>query len=164
MMPKHHKEKEERTGQTDAKGVNTLEEELQQKYIQLQVMKQQAQSFFEEKQKLDSHLSEMSLTLDAMKKLTETKPNEEILSSIGSGAFVKGTINDVQNVLVSVGAGVVVKKELKSAIEVMESRVMDIQKVNEELMGELNKLVESIQQLEPHVEKLAEKLHKEGKI
>ena len=46
----------------------------------------------------------------------------------------------------------------------MESRVADIQKVNEELMAELNKLVESIQQLEPHVEKLAEKLHKEGKI
>ena len=54
------------------------EEELQQKYIQLQVMKQQAQSFFEEKQKLDNHLSEMSLTLDAMKKLTETKADEEI--------------------------------------------------------------------------------------
>ena len=72
-MSKHHKEKEERTGQTDAKGVNTLEEELQQKYIQLQVMKQQAQSFFEEKQKLDNHLSEMSLTLDAIKKLTSVQ-------------------------------------------------------------------------------------------
>ena len=58
----------------------------------------------------------------------------------------------------------VVKKDLKSAIEVMESRVMDIQKINEELMGELNKLVESIQRLEPQVEKLAEKLHSEGKV
>ena len=157
-MSKHHKEK------TEVHNNNSGEEELQQKYIQLQVMKQQAQSFFEEKQKLDNHLSEMSLTLDAMKKLTETKLNEEIWTSIGSGAFVKGTINDVENVLVSVGAGIVVKKDLKSAIEVMESRVTDIQKVNEELMGELNKLVESIQQLEPQVEKLAEKLHKEGKI
>ncbi|MBI4162883.1 MAG: prefoldin subunit alpha [Candidatus Aenigmarchaeota archaeon] len=153
-MPKPHKESESKDYQ----------EELQQKYVQLQIMKQQAQSFFEEKQKLDNHLSEMATTLDALKKLTDTKLNEDMWPSIGSGAFVKGKLADNENVLVSVGAGVVVKKDTKSAISVMESRVMDIQKVNEELMGELNKLVESIQQLEPHVEKLAEKLHKEGKI
>src|SRR3989344_35885 len=49
------------------------QQELQEKFIQLQVMKQQAQSYLEEKQKVDSALTELTMTLEAMKKLKGAK-------------------------------------------------------------------------------------------
>ena len=140
------------------------QQELQEKFIQLQVMKQQAQSYLEEKQKVDSALTELTMTLEAMKKLKGTKTNNEIWPTLGSGTFIKGEITDASNIMVGVGAGIVVKKTLADATEVMEKRVADMRKVDDELMGELTKIVETIQSLEPEVEKLAEKLQKEGNL
>src|SRR3989338_2909447 len=140
------------------------QQELQEKFIQLQVMKQQAQSYLEEKQKVDSALTELTMTLEAMKKLKGAKKDNEIWPTLGSGAFITGEITDISNIMIGVGAGIVVKKSLAEATEVMEKRVADMRKVDGELMGELTGIVETIQTLEPEVEKLAEKLQKEGNL
>ena len=139
-------------------------EDLQQKFVQLQVMKQQAQSFLEEKQKVDAAVSEMSMTLDAMEKLKHAKNDDEIWPNLGSGAFIKGKMTDTDAVMVGVGAGIVVKKNIGAAITIMEKRVEDMKSVDGELINELNKLMSGIQSLEPEVEKMAEKLQKEGKM
>lgn len=131
-------------------------EELQKKYLQLQMFRQQLQVMLEEKGMIDEKLSEMAMTMAALRELDNMKKGEEIWSSMGSGAFVRSDIKDLDKVLVSVGAGVVLKETRPKAIEILKSRMDELSQLNAELVTEINKLGEEVARLEPVVQKLAE--------
>ena len=62
---------------------------LQEKYIELQILKQQVSSLIEQKHAIDERENELNVTLAALRKLDTVKKGDEMWSSIGSGAFVR---------------------------------------------------------------------------
>ena len=129
---------------------------MQEKYIELQILKQQISSYVEQKQAIDEKEGEMNATIEALKSLPAVKKGEEIWSSLGSGTFVRSDIKDVEKVLVAVGAGVVAKETLPRAIEILELRVKEFSEISQGIVSQANSLVERINKLEPELEKLAE--------
>lgn len=138
------------------KHAKNVQQELQEKYLELQILKQQISSFVEQKQAIDERENELSITIDALKKLGSIKKGEEMWSSIGSGAFVRSDIKDIEKVLVAVGAGVVMKESVSKAVEILESRFEELNKVGSEIVQQANVMLERINRLEPEVQKLAE--------
>lgn len=132
------------------------QQELQEKYIELQMLKQQVSTFVEQKQAIDEREHELNVTLDALRKLGSIKTGEEMWSSIGSGAFVRSDIKDIDKVLVAIGAGVVIKEHVPKAVEIIESRLNDINTVSQEIVKQANAMVDKINKLEPEVQRLAE--------
>lgn len=149
-MPKQAKEKSRKE---DYKHNSN---ELQEKYFELQMLKQQVSTYVEQKQALDERESELTTTINALKKLDTVKTGEEIWSSVGSGTFVRSDIKDIQKVLVAVGAGVIIKEDVPKAVKILESRLSEIEMVIREIVAQANAIVERIQRLEPEVQKLAE--------
>jgi prefoldin alpha subunit len=137
------------------------EEELQTKYIQLQVLKQQLSAFIEEKQTVDERVNELNMTVDALHKLDDVTKGGEIWSSIGSSAFVRSDIKDTEKVLIAIGAGVVVRETRERAIEILQERADALNKINNDIMTEIMKFSGAIEQLEPEVERLAQE-HEAG--
>lgn len=133
-------------------------QDLQEKYIEMQILKQQISTFVEQKQAIDEKENEMNTTVEALKKLSSVKSGEEMWSSIGSGTFLRSDIKDTEKVLVAIGAGVVTKETVPRAIEVLESRLADLENLSNEIVRQANVIVERISQLEPEIEKLAEKV------
>jgi len=134
-----------------------VSKELQSKYIQLQMMKQQLGAFIQEKNLIDEKSSELSNAINAMKKLEDVKMGSEIWSPVGAGAFVRSDVKDTENVLIGVGAGVVLKKNRADAVTTLESRLSEITALDRNIVAEIKKFSQQFEALEKEVEKLAEK-------
>lgn len=128
---------------------------MQEKYIELQLLKHQIATYVEQKQAIDERESELNSTIEALKKLSTIKTGEEMWSSIGSATFVRSDIKDIEKVLVAVGAGVVAKESVPRAIEILQSRLDDLNSMGSQIVEQANALLAHITKLEPEVEKLA---------
>lgn len=137
--------------------VEDVEKELRKKYTQLQLMKQQLSAFVEQKNMLDEKMAEISQTIGALEHLESVGTGDEIWSPLGSGAFVRSDIKDTETVLVSVGAGIVIRKGKDASVEILKSRLDELSTIDKELFREMAGLAEQVGKLEPEVEKLAEK-------
>ena len=114
------------------------QEELQHKYIELQIMKQRISQYVEQKQALDEKEAEMNNTIEALRNIDTVKQGEEMWSSLGSGTFVRSDIKDTKKVLVAVGAGIVTKETVPRAIEILESRVKDVDAIGMQIVEQAN--------------------------
>ncbi len=132
------------------------DKELQRKYMQLQIIKQQLSALVEEKTAVTEKLTELSTTIEAMKKLPGVNKGEEMWSSIGSGAFVRSDIKDTDNVFVAVGAGVVMKEARGRGIEILAGRLEQLQKIDTQLAEEINKFAEAAAKLEQELQHAVE--------
>ncbi len=133
-----------------------MSKDLEKKYIQLQMLKQQLNAFIEEKNLLNEKISELVMTIDALKKLGKISKGNEIWSSFGSGAFVRSDIKDVEQVLISIGAGVVVRESKERAIDILQGKLSELSAFDSEIVAEVNNMSSMIAELEPEVQRLAE--------
>ncbi len=128
------------------------DKELQKKYLTLQILKQQLSALLEEKNALNEKAVEIATTIEALKKLTDVRKGEEMWSSLGSGAFARSDIKDTDNVLVAVGAGVVVKETREKGIEILKLRLDQLQQLDEELAAEINRFGEQAAKTEEELQ------------
>ncbi len=152
--------KDEKEHKSEKKKSKPSQQELQEKYIELQFLKQQINSFVEQKQAVDEKENELNATIEALKALPNVKKGEEMWSPLGSGSFVRSDIKDTEKVLVAIGAGVVTKEPLPKAIEILESRAKELNEIGQQIVGQANALLERINTLEPELERLAEHFQK----
>lgn len=132
------------------------EKELQQKYFHAQLLKQQASALMEEKQLIDARINEVGITTEAIKKIGDMKKSDVMWSPIGSGAFMVSSANDTENVLISVGAGVIIKTPRSHALGIVESRMKDLQHADLQVTGELNKFFQQISSIEHEMQEMVE--------
>ena len=135
-----------------------LEKEFQRKYLQLQLYKHQLNAYAEEKGKIDNRIAELRMTIDALENIGKINKGEEIWSPLGSSTFVMSDIKDTENVLVNIGAGVVIKSTRQRSIEILQSRLDEIEDVSRSLIAEMVKYSEEVEKLEPEVQRLAQML------
>lgn len=144
-----------------AKTEKNPKRELQAKYFQYQILKQQMAAYLEEKTIIDERINELNMTIDALHKMDDVKNNQEMWSSLGSGAFVRSDIKDVQKVMISLGAGIVSKETKERCIEILQSRLEEITKIEHDMMTDLTNISQAIQKLEPELELLAHRAKNE---
>lgn len=133
-----------------------VSKELQTKYLQLQLLKQQASAFMEEKNLVDEKVSELVNTINALNKLADAKKGHEILSPIGGSVFLSSDIRDTEKVLVGVGAGIILKKQRTEAIGILQSRLEELTQLEKSIVSEIRKFSEQMESLETDVQNLAE--------
>ncbi len=134
-----------------------LEEEIQKKYIQMQMMKQQANAMMEEKGAIDQRISELAMTIDAVEKLAGVRKDSSIWAPIGNGSFVLADVKETENVFVSIGAGVVVKQTRERSLEILSQRRSELVNLNNEMVKELNTLAKELNDIETDLQELVQK-------
>ena len=89
-------------------------EELQEKYIELQMIEQQMKQIQKQAQLVDSQMNELAVAHQALDDIKKTKPGTKILVPISNGIFAKAEIKDNEDLIVNVGANVIVNKDFES--------------------------------------------------
>jgi prefoldin alpha subunit len=92
---------------------------------------------------LERALLESRAALDAIKGLSEQHAGE-ILTQIGGGAMLRSPPPTTDNVLVSVGAGVVIEKPKDEALALLEERTRDLEKTIVSLIGQRNEIADRL--------------------
>jgi prefoldin alpha subunit len=120
----------------------TKEEEITRNLTLLEYYKQQLESIDMQLQYLQSTLADYQRAKITVEQLHMVDENSEILIPIGAGTFVNGSLKNASNVLIGVGAGIVIEKPVNQTVVKLEERIKRIQE-NLEKMASLGQKIQS---------------------
>jgi len=93
-------------------------------------------------------------TLDAIK----GKQSPETLVPIGAGSFLITEIKNTEEVIVGLGSGAAVKKNIDDAKESIEEQKKELDNIMQKMMSDLTKISQIISQKSPEAEELIQKI------
>jgi len=120
----------------------TKEEEITRNLTLIEYYKQQLESIDIQLQYLQSTLADYQRAKITVEQLNKVNDNSELLIPVGAGTFVNGSLKNTSNVLIGVGAGIVIEKTVDEAVIKLEERIKRIQE-NLEKMVSLGKKIQS---------------------
>ena len=129
-------------------------EQLQETYMEYQMIEQHTKQFQKQLESMTQQMLEMKATVNSLDEFSNVKKGQKILVPLSSGLFANATIEDTSQLLVNVGAGVVVTKDIKSAQNLISGQIEQMKQVQNKMMGELEKLALRASQIEKEIEKL----------
>jgi len=91
------------------------------KYLEGQIAAVQGQL-----QMMERGLIEIGTTKNSLESIKELKKDVNSLYPLGSGMFAKGTLAKQDHLLVDVGAGAIIEKDIADAERILQSRETDI--------------------------------------
>ncbi|KUO40544.1 MAG: hypothetical protein APZ16_05005 [Candidatus Hadarchaeum yellowstonense] len=103
---------------------------------------------------LAGSLSELNMTVGALKAIKDLQPSTDILVPLGSDTFIPAKLSPDGRVLVGLGADVMVERTPEEAIKFLEARVAEVEKAIEQTRVELGKIEERIEAIRPEAERL----------
>ena len=105
----------------------TKEEDITKNLTLIEYYKQQLESIEMQLQYLQSTLMDYQRAKMTVEHLSAVDENSDILIPVGAGTFVNGSLKNASNVLIGVGAGVVLEKSGDDAVKKLDERIQRIQ-------------------------------------
>lgn len=110
---------------------------------------------------LAASLSELSMTLEAIKTVKGLKPGTDILVPMGSDSFITAKLGKTEKVITGLGADVAAERSATDAIVVLQDRRAELERALGQAREELGKLGERMEALRPEAERILEKVKEE---
>jgi len=130
------------------------EKEAEQKYIMLQMIDAQIKELEKEIEAVEQRAFEITSLKSSLKALSESKANSKSFAPLGYGIFTESELKNTTNVLVNVGAGVLVKKTVPEADEILGKQIAQIDSVASQLTQNLTNMATRAQQIEKEIQEL----------
>ncbi len=131
----------------------TNEKEVQEKLAALQQLQSEAEVLQRRIVELELLANEYSRTLETLEFFDSIDDGVEALMNLGGGVFAYVDIKNCKKMLVDIGSGVVVEREVKDAIEFIKKRKSDVEE-------NVQKLTQMLQQVAQQAAKIQEELAK----
>jgi prefoldin alpha subunit len=128
----------------------TKDEEITRNLTLLEYYKQQLESIDMQLQYLQSTLADYQRAKITIEQLYAVDESSELLIPVGAGTFVNGSLKNASNVLIGIGAGIVIEKPVDEAVIKLEERIKRIQE-------NLEKMVSLGQKIQSDAEELSHK-------
>ena len=106
----------------------TNEEQIQQKYMQFQMMQQQLEQISQHLELLNQQNADLDISINAVQELSKTNIDNEFLAPIADCIFMKGELKDNQKLIVNVGSNTTVEKSVPDVVKLLEEQKEDISK------------------------------------
>jgi prefoldin alpha subunit len=139
---------------TDVK--EAKQKEMQKKYMELQMVDHQMKQIQQQVEALEAQSAELDMVQAALDDFSKSKNDSELFVTVTPGIFAKAKLEKNDSVLLSVGSGVVVQKNIPDAKKVLAGQVVEMRKLQEELSGQLDKLSKHAEKVQEELKKLIE--------
>ena len=97
-------------------------------------------------------------TLEGMKKLQN---GEDTLIPVGAGSYIRMQVADSKKLVMGIGAGVAIEKDVESSVEELKGRLQDLDKARTSIQQQLDQTASRYQQDREAIEELLRKMPKE---
>ena len=121
------------------------EEELNRLAMRAQMLNREVQTLQNQIDMMQTAIANLDATIDTIKNLK--KAQKDTIVPIGSGAYITCNEIDTLAVLVSVGAGFIVKKNAQEATEILEKKRKDASESLEKAQKAYLQLSQSLQDI-----------------
>jgi len=135
------------------------EDQAQQLMYQMQVLESYFSDFTQRENTLMNVLKDTTLAIESIKALGE-KTESDTLVPLGMGTFVKTKISSNDKIVLNIGAGVAIEKDKEAAINVLESRIKEIEVALNETAAQKQEVAAKLEQGKAEMNRLAESISK----
>jgi prefoldin alpha subunit len=125
----------------------TKEEEITRNLTLIEYYKQQLESIDMQLQYMQTTLADYQRAKITIEQLHDATENSDLLIPVGGGTFVNASLKNTSNVLIGVGAGIVVEKTIDEAVIKLDERIIRIQENLEKMLGLGQKIQSDAQEL-----------------
>ena len=130
------------------------EKKAQEMYMEFQVIEQNINQMQKQLEVVTHQLIELNVTNNSLDEFKKISSDKEIFVPLSSGIFAKGVLKENSELLVNVGANVVVKKDIPSTKKLIQNQMEEIKKIQKQLIEELEKMTNHAAQLEQQLQGL----------
>ena len=130
------------------------EKKAQQMYLEFQMLDQHIKQLQRQLELVTQQLMELNVTSHSLEDLNKTQSGKEIFVPVSSGIFAKASLKDTSELLVNVGANVVVSKDIESTKKLISDQLEEVKKLHNNLVQELERMTNHAAQLEVQLQKL----------
>ncbi len=107
---------------------------------ELQMLDSQARMVAEQLERVDSGIMEIQYLRNSLDELKASKEGSEILAPLSNGVFVKTKLEKNNKLLVNVGSGVVVEKNIEETKSLLDERISEMNGMKDNLMNQMRKI------------------------
>lgn len=147
MMARQNKTAEENVEQEHNHKYDNQQEIMEYQYLSQQL--QQLQQTFGTMQR---HLDELRRLDMNISELAHVKKGSSTLIPLGSGIYLKGTVEGESELYMNVGAGVVVKKSFAHSLETVRKQVVEVENFMVQVEQNLQQVAGRLQELQAHLQ------------
>jgi len=133
------------------------QQRLEEMVNELNMYKSQADLLQQQVEAIQASLAEVGIlesTLDDIK----GKKSLEAMVPVGAGSFMNAEIKKTDEIIMSVGAGVAIKKSVEEAKETLAFQKEELNDSLDKMMSNLQKISQIVAQLSPQAEELMRKV------
>jgi len=134
----------------------SVERTIQERLIYFEGLRKEAEGIQERIQEIQTIKSELDKTIESLE-FFEKVESVDALLNLGGGVFAYADVRDNKKVLVDVGAGVIIEKEVKEAIEILKNKKEEMEKTEQKLRELLNQIASQMMKIQEELEELMKK-------
>jgi len=131
------------------------QKEINNKYLELQMVDQQLKQLNQQLVTLDNQLLELQRLEENLEDMSKTKKDTEILVALGGGIFSKAELKDNKKVLMNVGADIIVEKDIPASKKVISDQIDQMKDAVKQFEQEFQALAMNSQIIQQDIQKLA---------
>ncbi|HIP63408.1 MAG TPA: prefoldin subunit alpha [Archaeoglobus profundus] len=130
------------------------EKEIREKYLALQQLQAESEIIQRKIIELELAHSQLEKTIESLEFFNSVDGNIDALMNLGGGVFAYVNISNVKKLLVDVGAGVMIEKDVKEAIEFLKKKKENIEQAMAQLEQALQQVVEKAKSVQDELTKM----------
>ena len=131
-------------------------EETQRHIVEFQIIDQQIKLLHQQLAVLEQQAVELTSSIENLESLKKVRPKTQAYAYLGPGIAVEAVLTEPNHVLMSVGAGAIVKKTLPEAQSIVQRQTEEIKKVAKNMEQELQRLMTHAQYLRKEIQKASQ--------
>lgn len=129
-------------------------QEIREKYLALQQLQAESEIIQRKIIELELAHSQLEKTIESLEFFNSVDGNIDALMNLGGGVFAYVNISNVKKLLVDVGAGVMIEKDVKEAIEFLKKKKENIEQAMAQLEQALQQVVEKAKSVQDELTKM----------
>ena len=129
------------------------EEQAQQLLYQMQMLEGYLSELSQKEATIVSVIREASSAIQSLKTI-DNKTDNETLTPVGLGTFIKTKIMPNEKLILNIGAGIAVEKDKDSAINFLELRLKEMQVALQETSNQKQQISASLEQGKQQMEQM----------
>ena len=141
----------------------TQDEELTRYLAIIEQYKEQMNTLEMQSQYVQTAIIDYNKAKITLENLNKTEKDKEIILPIGGSTFLSANLKDPSNVLFDIGAGVVAEKKTKDAIVLIDKKIEELQKTQEQISSVMQNLQNSSTEVSAKAQRLLAESEKEDK-
>ena len=130
------------------------EKKAQEMYMEFQMFDQHIKQLQKQLEMVTNQLIELTTTTNSLEEFKKINTGREIFVPLSSGIFAKASVKDTTELLVNVGANIVVKKDIASTKKLIQNQMEELNKIQKQMINDLEKMTNNAAQIEMKLQNL----------